>query len=285
MNTRIFLIAIAFTAGLFFTSCEKNNELTKPVVTIHELGEGDSHGNNHIAIIGSDIHIEVDVVAEGKISTIQVLIHPEGEHHDKSINEDGHEEWEVDTIYTKFSGLKNTTFHEHIDVDIHAEPGDYHFDFIVTDMEGNQSSAEAELEIQAPSDAVAPGITISNSPTNNQEFSNGQTISISGSVSDNKALGGIYIGLVRTDQNLTDAEVDATNTITLLHTHEFDSYTAHTFSASLNVGATYDNNIEPKEIIGDIAWQSANYYIVVKCKDAFGGNWTFSNHYPVVINL
>ncbi|MEZ5195737.1 MAG: DUF4625 domain-containing protein [Bacteroidales bacterium] len=277
-------MAIAFTAGLFFTSCEKNNEVAKPVITIHELGEGDNHGNNHIAIIGSDIHIEVEVVAEGKINTIQVLIHPEGEHHEKSMNEDGHEEWEVDTIYTKFSGLKNTTFHEHIDVDIHAEPGDYHFDFIVTDMEGNQSSAEAELEIQAPGDAVAPEIRISNAPANNQEFNNGETISISGSVSDDLALGGLYIGLVRTDQNLADAEVNDANTITLLHTHDFDSPVAHNFSASIIVGATYDNNTEPKEITGDIAWQSAKYYIVVKCKDAFGGNWTFSNHYPIVIN-
>jgi len=284
MNTRVFIIAIAFIAGLFFASCEKNNEIAKPVITILELGEGDSHSDNHIAIIGSDIHIEVEVVAEGKINTIQVLIHPEGEHHEKSMFDDGHEEWEVDTIYTKFSGLKNTTFHEHIDVDIHAEPGDYHFDFIVTDMEGNQSSAEAELEIQAPSDAVAPEISISYAPTNNQEFNNGETISISGSVSDDKALGGMYIGLVRTNQNLTDVEVNASNTITLLHTHEFDSHTAHNFSANIQVGAAQDNNITPKDITGDIAWQSASYYIVVKCTDAFGGNWTFSSHYPIVIN-
>jgi hypothetical protein len=74
------------------------------------------------------------------------------------------------------------------------------------------------------------------------------------------------------------------NTITLLHTHEFDSHTAHNFSASINVGAAQDNNITPKDIAGDIAWQSGNYYIVVKCKDAFGGNWTFSSHYPIVIN-
>jgi hypothetical protein len=285
MKTRVFLLVIAFTAGLFFTSCEKNNDVARPVITILELGEGDSHGNNHIAIIGGDIHIEVEVFAEGKINTIQVLIHPEGEHHAKSMNEDGHEAWEVDTIYTKFSGLKNTTFHEHIDVDIHAEPGDYHFDFIVTDMEGNQSSAEAELEIQAPSDAVAPEINISNAPTNNQVFNNGETISISGSVSDDKALGGMYIGLVRADQNLTDADVSTSNTITLLHTHEFDSYTAHNFSASINVGAAQDNNITPQNITGDIAWQSANYYLVVKCTDVFGGNWTFSSHYPIVINL
>jgi len=164
MDTRIFLIAIAFTAGLFFTSCDNDDEVAKPVITILELGEGDSHGNDHTAIIGSDVHIEVDVVAEGKIDKIQVRIHPEGEHEEDGMNE----EWEIDTTYTKFSGLKNTTFHEHLDIALEAEPGQYHFDFVVTDMEGNQSSAEADLEIQNSDDAAISGISISNAQTNNQ---------------------------------------------------------------------------------------------------------------------
>ena len=51
------------------------------------------------------------------------------------------------TGWGKFSGLKNTTFHEHVEISSTAEAGEYHFDFIVTDMVGNQSSAEAELQI------------------------------------------------------------------------------------------------------------------------------------------
>lgn len=143
MNKKIFLITIAFTAGLFFTSCEKDNEVAKPVITIHELGEGDTHSNDHTAKIGGELHMDIDILAEGKIDKIQVRIHPEGEH-----NEEGeHEGWELDTTYTNFSGLKNTTFHEHVEIDSTAEADPYHFDFIVTDMEGNQSSAEAELQI------------------------------------------------------------------------------------------------------------------------------------------
>ncbi len=143
MKNRILLFVVILGAVMILTSCNKENEVAKPVITIHELGDGDSHGNDHTAKIGGELHMDIDVVAEGKIDVIQVIIHPEGEHHEK----DGHDEWEVDSIYTKFSGLKNTTFHEHIEVAATAEPGDYHFDFIVTDMEGNQSSAEAELEI------------------------------------------------------------------------------------------------------------------------------------------
>lgn len=139
MKTRIFLIAIAITTVLFFSSCEKEAEM--PVITILELGNGDNHGNDQTAKIGSDIHIEAEIVAKGKIDKVQVRIHPEGEHG----TEGAHEEWEIDTTYTKFYGLKNTIFHEHLDIASEAEPGNYHFDFIVTDMEGNQSSAEADL--------------------------------------------------------------------------------------------------------------------------------------------
>ncbi len=281
MKRKINLIAIIFIAGLALYSCKKEDEdVPQPTINLTELG----YDNNKIGITGSELHIEADIVAEGTIDKVMIEIHPEGEH-GKSItiilDED---EWEVDTMYTEFSGLKNTTFHKHIDIPATADTGHYHFHFAVIDMEGQQSYVEEELEIKYPDDNVAPEITVSSAPSNNQVFNNGETISISGTVSDDKALGGMYIGLVREGQNLTDEEVNATNTITLLHTHDFDSPTTHNFSASLAVGANFDNNIEPKEITGDIAWQSDNYYILVKCKDAFGGNWTFSTHYPIVIN-
>lgn len=140
MITKLFFTLLAISL-LFFTACQKDS--SPPVITILELGNGNSHGNDHTAKIGSDLHMEVEVVAEGKIDKIQVRVHPEGEHHE----EGEYEEWEIDTTYIKFSGLKNTTFHEHLEIDLSAEPGDYHYDFIVTDMEGNQSSADAELEI------------------------------------------------------------------------------------------------------------------------------------------
>lgn len=144
MKTRIFFIAVAFTASLLFTSCEKDDEVAKPVIAILELGKGDSHGNDHTAKIGGDLHIEAEIIADGKIDKVSIRLHPEGEHE----AEGGHEEWELDTTFTKFSGLKNTLFHEHVEIDAEAEPGDYHFDFVVTDMEGNQSNAEADVLVE-----------------------------------------------------------------------------------------------------------------------------------------
>lgn len=281
MKTKIILIYIAFFTGLLFSSCNKDDEvIPKPVITLNELG----YENSKIGYAGTDLHIEADIVAEGNINKVKIEIHHEGEHA-KSITSILHEdEWEVDSTFTEFSGKKNTTFHKHIDIPVHADTGHYHFHFIVSDMEGQETTIEEELEVQQPTDDVAPVVTVSNNPANGQTFANGETITISGSVSDETALGGMYIGLVRVNQNLTDAEVNATNTITLLHTHDFDSDTEHNFSASIVVGAAQDNNITPKNITGDIAWESGGYFIVVKCKDAFGGNWTFSEHFPIVLN-
>ncbi|WP_421918127.1 DUF4625 domain-containing protein [Marinifilum sp.] len=148
INKKVILFAIALGVASLFTACDNDDDsIAKPEITILELGEGDTHGDERTATIGGELHMKVEVVAEGKIDKIQVRLHPEGEHHHKSAKADEHDEWEIDTTYTKFSGLKNTTFHEHLEIDLGAEPGEYHFDFVVTDMEGNQSAEDADIEI------------------------------------------------------------------------------------------------------------------------------------------
>jgi len=278
MKTKFYFIVFLLSGLLWLNSCEKDDELAKPEITNIEIG----YDNSKLATLGNDLHIEAKIVALGKINTVQVTLHPEGEHEHKSGFEE--EEWEFDSVYIEFNGLKNATFHKHIDIPVTAEVGEYHFHFIITDMEGNQTSIEEDVDIEAPVDTKAPIITITSAPSTGQAFSNGQTISITGTVTDDQYLGGFYIGLVREGQSLDDASVNATNTITLLHTHDFNSPTSHNFTASINVGALKDNNDPAKDITGEIAWQSGNYYILVKSKDAFGGNWAYSSHYSIVLN-
>lgn len=149
MNTKDFLIAISFATGLLYTSCKKNDSpIPKPVVNLIELG----YQNSKIAYAGTDLHIEAEIVAEGKIDKVAIEIHPESEHNKSTMANLHIGKWEVDTTYTKFSGLKNTAFHEHIDIPVYAETGHYHLHFIVTDMEGNQTIVEEELEVQQPDD-------------------------------------------------------------------------------------------------------------------------------------
>ena len=254
---------------IIFSSCE-NEKYAKPEVIIEEVGLN----NSGIGIIGSDLHLAVTITAEGTIDALEVII-----------SQEVPGSWVFDSIYAEFSGMKSPAFHKHIDIPVSAEAGDYNVCFIVTDMLGNETIAEAELEIQEPSDDMAPAITITTAPESGQTFIIGQTITISGSVSDDIALGGLYIGLIRNSQNLADNEVSSSNSITILHTHSFSSPAVHDFSASITVGAVQDNDMTPKDITGNIEWQSAGYYILVKCKDEFGGNWSYSDHFSLNINL
>jgi hypothetical protein len=273
MKTRVLLIAMAFATGLFFTSCDKEEEVAKPVISILELGLD----NSHVAYIGADLHIEAEIVAEGKIDKITVEIH----------QEEGSSE-EIDTTYTEFSGLKNTTFHKHVGIPSTTVAGTYHCHITVIDMEGNSTTVEDEISIEELVDTEAPEITISSAPTSGQTFANGQTITISGSVTDNISLAGLVVALVYETDAIADADVSGaagTKVIVMLHTHDFGDDPDETdFTASIVVGAANDNNMTPAAITGDNAWKSGNYYILVKSKDALA-NWAISAHYPIVINL
>jgi len=268
-------IIIIAAVILIFAACKNDDEISKPEISGFELG----YENSKTAYKGSDLHMEAGIVAEGRINTIAVTIHPEGEHLKSN------EEWEVDTVYSKFNGLKNTIFHEHIDVPATADTGTYHFHFKVTDQDGNQKELEDDLIVKNPDDSEPPVINVSSAPSVGQVFGLDETIEISGTVTDNIALGGIYIGLVRVNQNLPDEQVNAMNTITMLHTHDFDDPAVYDFYAVIKAGALFDNNVPPKEISGEIAWQSGQYYIVVKSPDAFGGGVSFSTHYLINIQL
>jgi len=144
MKKHLYLIAILVSAGLILNACKKDDEETaRPVINLLELGDGDSHGNDHMAKVGGECHIEAEITAEGTISLVKVKIHHEGGHEKGILDGD----WELDTTYTKISGLKITLFHEHVYIDSTSEPGEYHFDLIVTDMEGYSTSVEADLLI------------------------------------------------------------------------------------------------------------------------------------------
>lgn len=277
MKTTFKTIALLFiaTSTLFFTSCEKDDDVAKPVINILELGLADSH----VAYIGADLHIEAEIEAEGRIDVITVEIHQEEGSSD-----------EIVATYDEYAGLKNITdFHKHVDIPAETTAGTYHVHITVTDQEGNQTTVEDEIEIEELADEEAPEITVSSAPENGRNLTSGETVTISGTATDNISLAGMVVALVYESDNLADADVSgAANTdnkaIVMLHTHDFEDPDETEFSASISVGAANDNNMTPAAITGNNAWRSGNYYILVKCKDA-KGNWAYSDHYPIVINL
>lgn len=271
MNTKNKTLIVLFTIAVMalFSSCEKT---PKPVISGLELGISDSH----VAYISADLHIQAEIVAEGRIDMVIVEIH----------KEDGTGD-EIEAEYAEFAGLKSTTFHEHVDIPAGTAAGEYYFHLTVTDQEGNSTTVEEDISIEELVDEVAPVITIASAPTNGQTFASGQTITISGSVTDNISLAGLVVGLVYETDNIADSDVSGaanTKVIVMLHTHDFDDPDETDFSASIVVGAANDNNMTPAPIQGNNAWKSGNYYILVKSRDA-KPNWAISNHYPIVIDL
>lgn len=133
-NKLLSILSVATFAIITFACQEEDN--LKPVISDLEVGHNDS------IFAGEAIHLEFDVEDDELLDHYQVKIHPEADH--KSASTEIH--WELDTVFTEISGLKNYTVHHHaILVPADAEHGDYHFHLAVVDKSGNVAEEERDL--------------------------------------------------------------------------------------------------------------------------------------------
>jgi len=138
-------ISVILIFAIITTSCN-DEEINMPEILDFELG----YENSKTARAGGDLHIDAEIIAENRIDVIEIEIHLEGAHKKSLGSAHDDHSWEVDMIFDKFRGLKNTTFHEDLDIPVDALPGEYHFHFKVIDMEGYTVSIEEELVILEP---------------------------------------------------------------------------------------------------------------------------------------
>ncbi len=135
------LAALVTLVTLSFTSCgtEADEIPSQPLIALIEVG----HDNSHEAHPGHDLHLEADVIAEGYVQSIHVVIRLEGGSTDL-----------VSKTYTdsKYVDVLNAEFHEHIDIPATAAVGDYVLYFTVTDKIGQQKTVTADLEINLADD-------------------------------------------------------------------------------------------------------------------------------------
>ena len=134
--------------SLVMSSCsndDDNPSAAKPVATLAEVGEE----NSKEGVIGKDLHLEGDLVAEGLIARIDVTI----------ASADG-KTMVVSKSWTdgKYIGVRNTTFHEHLDIPATATAGDYKLTFTVTDKLGQSTTFTSDLKLTSPVEG-APEIT------------------------------------------------------------------------------------------------------------------------------
>lgn len=130
------MMAFTCVLSLISTSCSSDDDdtLPKPTVTLTEVG----HNNSKHAHPGHDLHLEADIMAEGLLKFIDIKIHQEG----------GGDFLIAKSFTTgNYIGVKNTEFHEHIEIPADAPLGEYHLHFYVTDQQGQQTLAESQLEL------------------------------------------------------------------------------------------------------------------------------------------
>lgn len=125
-----------FGLALFtWAACNKDEApgADTPLIETLEVG----HDDNRTAHPGSDLHLDAAILAPGGIASITLTIHPE--------NGDG---WEFEQVFVEgYEGVRNTDFHEHIDVPADAAEGEYHLHLVVTDKAGNTAEAESHLDL------------------------------------------------------------------------------------------------------------------------------------------
>ncbi|MBR1626223.1 MAG: DUF4625 domain-containing protein [Bacteroidales bacterium] len=131
-------ILTVIVSTVIFAGCGNKNDIAKPQIVLTEVGEN----NSKIAECGEELHLEADIIAEGLIKSINIEIHQEKE---------GGREIEKSYTSGKYIGLKNTVFHEHIDIPADMPVGEYHLHFTVVDKENQTAMKEAHINIVAKS--------------------------------------------------------------------------------------------------------------------------------------
>ncbi len=274
------IVAMLLISSFAIISCEKEDADTqKPVITLSAPAE------DEVLYIGADVHFEIDFQDDVELKSYKVDIHSnfDGHTHKSTATGDSvafsyQKSWNFD------AGQKNAHVHHHEivipeEIDGHEiSQGDYHFMIYCTDAAGNESWLAVPIEIKKSADTQAPTLTNMVVPSANQTFSNGQTISISGTITDNQHLEGLFVAIM--PQGATNEQVTASGCFAvMLHEHDaLHELQTYNFAASIQVGQAQDNNNPSKAI----TWTAGNYFVIVKSLDE-SGNTVFSAQYPIVI--
>lgn len=274
LRSLFLLLSVAY----FLTACEKD-DVRSPEILSFELG--DENGKN--AYPGGELHMIANVGADSDIDHIEININYSIRNSNNISLDDYDNEWNLNLTLTEFSGLKNTNIHKAIEIPGNAKPGRYNFHLKVVDTNGSYAQTEEIFEILIPDITEPPVITITKSPEDGQLFMKGYTINIAGTVSHAIAVEELYIGLVRGNSDLTDAQINSNNSITILKQTEFDDPRHVDFDARIITGTDYDNDLLPKEITGDLEWLDMEYFIIIKAKAAFNGPYEFSQRFAIDI--
>lgn len=162
-----------FTLAL--TSCSNDpDEPSQGSISITNAEFG--HDNEKTAIIGRDLHLEADIRSDARIKAIRVAL----------IKDDNNK---MEHTYTdsKYVGVLNTTFHEHLSLPETLAEGDYQCIITVTDANDRTAFVNENITLKKASiDANQP--KINNLLSNTLEASANGQITLSANIETSSSI-------------------------------------------------------------------------------------------------
>jgi len=148
------ILALLFSCGKDEDTPPKEEDVAGETLAlvIREVGIG----NSRVVYAKQDLHVDAKVTAPDKIAYVKMQI---------TLAETNYG-WDfIKTYTTGYEGLKNTDFHEHVDVPENASPGNYELLLIAVDELGQRVQAKAGFEIRKDADLPSfnnPRATLNN---------------------------------------------------------------------------------------------------------------------------
>lgn len=128
-------MALLGVLTMVLTSCSNDDKPMNNGIEIKSVEMG--HHNSKKGTIGSDLHLECNIVSMAKIKEIHVTLIKD-------------EKNKVEKVYNdaKYSGVLNTNFHEHLNLPENLEEGEYVCAIIVTNVDGGISSVQDRVTLK-----------------------------------------------------------------------------------------------------------------------------------------
>jgi len=129
------IFALTCLLSICLNSCgDDEPTIDKPAINLTEVG----HDNSKHAHPGHDMHLEAEIVAPGTINSIHIAIEQVG----------GTTTIKKDFVEGQYIDVKNTDFHEHIDIPANTPLGKYILYMTVVDKVGQQTTVSCEINME-----------------------------------------------------------------------------------------------------------------------------------------
>jgi hypothetical protein len=280
MGQRFKQIILLFLFTGILAACNDDNDPVPAVPTANNIEIG--YANNKQAIRGRDFHLNADVIAGDKISSVLVkILQQTGQTYSS--------EWKMELAWEEFKGVKNTNVHKHFTIPAEAPEGKYDFLFIVNDENGSTLEIKEELVIMdaanMPVDPLIDRDIFSRNDTmiyymntyveNPLVFKKGDRFTARTQVKQIQGDGALYTALIKRKLNYfpeTVAQLDMSKAIIIAKTEHKGLGPASSVSTLKNINGVWGGDAivigDSKDVLGnaisgDKAWESGAYNLVI----------------------